>query len=246
MSRHKITIVRAGALLAAVLLLPALRDALVRAPRVAHGHTSVASGGAVALSPDADPASRRATVRQQLAMHERGTYIGEMLAHRDSSLARWPDRHGVPLRVWVQPASSVAGWTPALEGAARGAFRSWDALALPVRFAFTADSAAADVHVTFIDHFDEPISGRTKWTRDDDWWITDADIVLAVHHNGGAPLDARALRAMTMHEVGHLLGLDHTADARSIMAPKVRVRALSPADRATVRLLYTLPPGGVR
>ena len=33
---------------------------------------------------------------------------------------------------------------------------------------------------------------------------------------------------------------------RSIMAPKVRVRALSSADKATVRLLYTLPPGAVR
>ena len=48
-----------------------------------------------------------------------------------------------------------------------------------------SDSADADVHVTFIDHFDEPISGRTKWARDDDWWITDADIVLAVHHRNG-------------------------------------------------------------
>jgi len=117
---------------------------------------------------------------------------------------------------------------------------------LPVRFAFTADSIDADVHVTFVDHFEEPISGRTKWARDDDWWIIDADIVLAVHHRSGRVLDEDSMKAMALHETGHLLGLDHTDDQTSIMAPRVRVRSLSAADRATVRLLYTLPPGGVR
>jgi predicted Zn-dependent protease len=70
--------------------------------------------------------------------------------------------------------------------------------------------------------------------------------VLAVHQRGGAALDDESMKAMALHEVGHLLGLDHTEDQTSIMAPRVRVRALSDADRATVRLLYTLPPGAVR
>jgi predicted Zn-dependent protease len=59
-------------------------------------------------------------------------------------------------------------------------------------------------------------------------------------------LDQDAMRAMAMHEIGHLLGLDHTTDSLSIMAPKVRVRQLSAADRATVRLLYALPSGPLR
>jgi predicted Zn-dependent protease len=188
----------------------------------------------------------KAEVRRRLAERGSGTYINEMLAERDSALARWPDRNGIPLTVWVQPTSTVGDWTDEYASAVRDAVNGWDALGLPVRFAFVTDSAEADVHVTFIDQFEESISGRTKWERDENWWITDAEIVLAVHHRSGPALDVDAMRALALHEMGHLLGLDHTEDATSIMAPRVRVRSLSAADEATVRLLYTLPPGGVR
>ena len=218
----------------------------MRAPAM---RTSVASGGVVAK-----PLTRRAAeneavkaeVRRRLAERGPGTYINEMLAERDSALARWPDRNGKPLTIWVQPSSTIEDWTDEYADAVRDAVNNWDALGLPVRFAFATDSADADLHVTFIDQFEESISGRTKWERDDSWWITDAEIVLAVHHRSGPALDVDAMRALALHEMGHLLGLDHTEDATSIMAPRVRVRNLSAADEATVRLLYTLPPGGVR
>jgi predicted Zn-dependent protease len=169
-----------------------------------------------------------------------------MLAERDSALARWPERRDNPITVWIQPTSTIPDWAEDYVTSVRDAVSDWDALDLPVRFAFENDSARADVHITFIDQFEEAISGRTKWERDDAWWITDADIVLAVHHRNGPALDDDAMHALALHEVGHLLGLDHTEDATSIMAARVRVRGLSNADRATVRLLYTLPPGGVR
>jgi hypothetical protein len=222
---------------------------LAGAIRVPSSRTSVASGGVVA-----GPLTRRAVererakaeVRRRLAEREHGTYISEMLTERDSALARWPDREGRPLTIWIQSDTTLADWSDGYVDGVRTAVNDWDQLQLPVRFAFTADSAHADVHVTFIDQFDDAISGRTKWERDDNWWITDADIVLAVHHKNGPALDDEAMHALALHEVGHLLGLDHTEDPTSIMAPKVRVRSLSSADRATVRLLYTLPPGGVR
>jgi hypothetical protein len=185
-------------------------------------------------------------IQRELRRRAAGTYIDEMLLSRDSSLARWPERRTRPIRVWIQPSSDVVDWSPTYVDEVYAAFDEWDALDLPVSFTYVADSTDAEVHVTWIDHFREPISGRTKWARDDDWWITDASIVLAVHHHRGDVLDEDAMRAMALHEIGHLLGLDHTYDVRSIMAPKVRVRTLSSADKATVRLLYTLPPGVVR
>jgi hypothetical protein len=241
MSRPRFSARTAGALLLALLPL----SSVMRAPTV---RTSIASGGVVAKPLTRRAAEReheKAEVRRRLAERGSGTYIGEMLAERDSALARWPERSR-PLTIWIQPTSTIDDWTDGYVASVRDAVSDWDALGLPVRFAFAADSARADVHVTFIDQFDEAISGRTKWERDDNWWITDADIVLAVHHRSGPALDEDAMHALALHEVGHLLGLDHTEDATSIMAPRVRVRGLSNADRATVRLLYTLPPGGVR
>ncbi|MEO7457193.1 MAG: hypothetical protein ABIY52_13095, partial [Gemmatimonadaceae bacterium] len=146
LSRHSAGSI--AALLLAVLPLSATT-------RLQRGHTSVASSGAVGR-PLA--ALEKAQVLRRLTEGARGTYIGEMLAERDSSLARWPERAGDALVVWVQPQSDVDGWSPAYASDVRAAFREWDALRLPVRFSFTNDSASADVHVTFIDHFEEEIS----------------------------------------------------------------------------------------
>jgi predicted Zn-dependent protease len=188
----------------------------------------------------------RGEVLRRLRHGAHGTYISEILLERDSTLVRWADRRGVPLTVWVQPQSNICDFSSAFVQEVRNAFDEWDGLRLPVRFAFVDDSSDAKIHVTWIDHFSQPISGRTRWARDDDWSITDANITLAVHHSSGDLLDDDAVRAMALHEIGHLLGLDHTTDSASVMAARVRVRQLSDADRATVRLIYTLPAGPVR
>jgi predicted Zn-dependent protease len=46
--------------------------------------------------------------------------------------------------------------------------------------------------------------------------------------------------------VGHLLGLDHSSDTMNIMTARVRVRELSDQDRATMKLLYSMPPGSLK
>ena len=102
-------------------------------------------------TPNAAEAARsKAAVRRQLAERGAGTYIGEMVVERDSALARWHDLKGVPLKVWIQPESDIDEWRPTFATQVRDAFLAWDSVKLPVRFAFVADSASADVHVTFV------------------------------------------------------------------------------------------------
>ena len=188
----------------------------------------------------------RAEVRRRIAEGSEGTYIADLLADHDSSLARWPERLARPITVWIQPQSLVRGWRPTYVALAREAFEDWEATGIPLDFRFVDDSARAEVHLAWIDRFREPISGRTLWARDDDWWILDGSISIAMHHRTGEALDPAAIKAITLHEVGHLIGLDHTRDPATVMTPRVRVRSLTIQDKATARLLYTLPAGAVR
>jgi len=184
-----------------------------------------------------------ADVRHRIELGSHDTYINDVITSHDSALARWPDRAGNPLRVWVQATSRHEGFNAAAVPVVRRAFSEWSEVGIPVPFTFVMDSSLADVRVTWVDKFNESISGKTLWAHDESWWIIDANIQLAVHHHSGEVLDTTSIRAIAMHEVGHLLGLDHTTDTTSIMAPKVRVRDLSAADRATAQLLYRLPAG---
>jgi hypothetical protein len=202
------------------------------------------ASGNVSLRPfrnDDEKEKARAKVRQ----HEAGTYLPEMLLLRDSTLARWKPRSR-PITVWVQSRPDLQDWADDYVGAVSEAFTSWDAVELPIRFSLVSDSAQAEVHVTWVPKFSEQISGRTRWSRNEDYWIVGGDIVLAIHHQQGDRLDESAMHAMALHEVGHLLGLDHTSNPGSIMAPRVRIRDLAPIDVATVRALYSVDAGSYR
>ena len=216
------------------------------------GLTEITRGATWVDEGRATSGSRRArkrdvqAVRRQLERGASGTYIADVLIEHDSALARWPERVAKPLRVWIQPDPALEGWQPEFEQQVRAAFDEWVAVDIPMRFRFVADSADAEVHVSWVDRFNEPISGKTRWARDGRWWIVDGNITIALRHSSGPMLSAAAIHAIALHEVGHLLGLDHSQNPENIMTPRVRVKSLSDADRATMRLLYSLPPGTVR
>src|SRR5438093_764545 len=54
------------------------------------------------------------------------------------------------------------------------------------------------------------------------------------------------ISVVATHEVGHLLGLDHSKDSTDIMFPTAKVRDLSDRDVRTVLFLYQLTPGSLR
>ena len=151
---------------------------------------------------------------------------------------RWPDRTFNAVRVWIQPNPNITHWTPAHVEAARDAFISWSRVEIGVPFTFVADSAVAEIRVRWTERFGEPISGHTRADHDAAFWIVRASLDLAVHHHSGVVLDNDAMRAIALHEVGHALGLEHLPDSTSVMAPAVRARALTVADRAAALRLY--------
>jgi len=199
-----------------------------------------------ALDVPRDAAWSGVEMRRRLGQGAQGTYIGELLRARDSVVTRWPARLVTPLRVWVGDGGLHEGWQTQFPAVVREAFDEWAATGIPVRFTYVRDSAAADVLVRFVPEFAQGISGRTIWSRDSAWWLVGGEIDLSLSHPTGGAVSTLQLRAIALHEIGHLLGLDHVDDPAHIMAPRVRVRSLSEADRATIRLLYSVPAGSTR
>lgn len=188
-------------------------------------------------------AARGASLSDLLA-HAHGTYIGRVLADRDSTIERWPDRVDRPLRIWIDSAADLAGPQSAFPQTVREAFAQWVATGIPIRFAFVPREREADIRVRWTDHLDHK-TGSTTWRTDRLGWLTGSEITLATHISDGRPLDARGMRAIALHEVGHALGLSHSIDAHDIMAPLVRVDGLSDTDRGTIRLVYSENAGHV-
>ena len=188
------------------------------------------------------PVDHRADVRVLLASPAAAATYAAASLRPDSLLPVWPQaRAGRAVRVWVQPATPIRGWHPSLVADVRAAFDAWSR-ALPLRFAFTNDSAAADVRVGWVPRLarDRQVGhNRLDYTTSGE--IVRAEVTLAVHDDRGEPLSPTVRALTALHEVGHALGLGHSPAAADVMAARHPTEApahLSPADVATARLLY--------
>lgn len=178
-----------------------------------------------------------------------GTYLGDMIVEQGNRVIRWPETTQQPLRVWVQTASALRDWSDAYAQMARDALAEWQTSGIPLRTDFIFDSATANIRVQWREQFppaDGSRVGVTALTYDQYGWIAAATITAALHDSLGRVIPPHDLLGVLRHESGHALGLGHSRDPKTKMYPVESVVDIQPADRATLALLYTLPPGRVR
>lgn len=188
----------------------------------------------------------RAESRRRIRASAGYTYLDEVLAASgDSSLRRWDDRNGRPIRVYVPP-GTVEHFQPYFLAAVRGAFETWVEAGVPLTFNVYADSVSAEIVVRWTLQFGIDRTGQTDLVWDQGGHIVSGVVTIATLDPNSKPLASGDVRVVALHEVGHVLGLDHSADSSDIMFARARVRGLSDRDIRTVMLLYQLAPGSIR
>ena len=186
----------------------------------------------------------RLALRQQLSREAGRTYLDSMIS-TDSVIRRWPDRGGVPLKVFLVE-GGPSDYHPRMGRLFRDALYRWENTGMGVRFDLMQDTTGAEIVVRWIDNFPLDRAGQTDLTWDRAGRVRLAMITLAIRTTNGFPLPDDALLAVAAHEVGHALALPHSADSNDVMFPATQTGVLSERDRRTAQVLYQLQPGPVR
>ncbi len=244
----------------------AMPDAGASAPVAPQGSadSAIVSGGSVAppvriidvqppveLRPSGEPAPPRddAAIRETIRENQAGTYLTAILQQQDQLLLRWPERQREALRVWIEREVTLPDWQPNYPVVAERAFDEWKQAGFPLRFDVVTDRPSSDIQIHWTEKFPPSDGGKigvTSKSRDQNGWLVSAEITIATHDASGRPLPPELVAGVARHEVGHALGLGHSADTLDVMFPKSTTPVISPADRATLHLLYMLPPGVVK
>jgi hypothetical protein len=188
----------------------------------------------------------RAQIRRRIRASAPRAYLDYIVAQSsDSMLHRWDDRVARPVRVSLAQ-DTVTDFQPAFFDAIHSAFQRWEQAGVPVRFALAADSGDAEVRFAWRLQFDVDRTGETDLEWDQDGHLRFGVVIIATQDPRGQPLGPDDVRVVALHEIGHLIGLDHSPDSTDLMFAKTVVRDLSERDIRTALLLYDLAPGSLR
>jgi hypothetical protein len=165
-------------------------------------------------------------------------YIGVPDGVSEAPLPRWQVGTTEPRTLWVYFTSPPPG-RPEFWEATLHAMNTWnEVVGVPVSFRRTTHQDAADVEFGWIRRFGSSQAGTTDWRTDGEGWLQKVVVTLALEHEDGTPMSAEFLSLVSLHELGHAIGLPHSEDPADVMHPGNRSLELSDRDILSARQLY--------
>jgi hypothetical protein len=194
----------------------------------------------------ADPpdSAARAGARIRLGAEVERHYLDSLFTGTDSIVRHWPVGSEA-ISVAIVP-GGPPGFLPEMVSEVRHALDVWSPAAAGLRFLEQDDTTGAAMVVRWADSLESDRAGATDVTWDQSGRIIRVAVYLTTRSpSTGRPFPQDTRRAIALHELGHALGLPHSAHLQDVMYPIATATALSDRDRFSLRLLYELPTGWI-
>jgi hypothetical protein len=182
-------------------------------------------------------------MKRGAAAHDYSATFADLGPSTSEVRTRWTRNEYDSVTVWIAPGEEIPHMQTTNRYMVRDAFHAWTAAGAPVRFIFVADSLRADVHVLWRDSLPDGRAGQVTRFTDARGWLRAAIIEMNARNMAGGVQNSATVRAVALHEVGHLLGLEHSENERDIMSAWVTARSLTSHDRSAMRTLYGVSVG---
>lgn len=168
-------------------------------------------------------------------------YIGPPDGALEAPLPRWRIGADHPRTLWVYFAPAPPG-RPDFWMSTAAAMATWnDVSGVPLSFRRTAHRDGADVVFRWIDRFEARQAGTTDWRTDGEGRLRAVIVTVALEHEDGTPMSDEFRGLVSLHELGHAIGLPHSEEPTDVMHPGNRSFELSDRDILSARQLYMRP-----
>jgi hypothetical protein len=216
---------------------------------------ALCAGAASSVDPDAGAAAQSAAQAAagaargpELAAAETCRNVGYLCAELERadriSLRRWRNFTGplvvhVPRPDFEEPARALE-----LQQAASLGVRAWTRQPFEI-----VTDLRGDRNAHFSIQWVRSLTGsqigiaRTRWSSLSGLSVASIELVTRSPFDPARVVDARQVQLTAAHEMGHALGLPHSASPRDVMYPTNTATSLSAQDYRTMESLYALPDG---